>query len=201
MKKYKLYIFDLDGVFLNTKSNMEASWKDVRIKHNLKPKFVDYFALIGTPFIKILKQLNIKKDRRNIAETYSQKSKKYINKIKLYPKIKSVLNQLRLRSKVAVVTSKEKKRTIFFLKKFKLQFDIVSCPEKGKRGKPYPDQLLKVIKKLKFNRKDCVYVGDMKVDFIAAKNAKIDFILAKYGYEKKIIKKVNKIKKFEDLIK
>lgn len=201
MKKYKLYIFDLDGVILNTKSNMEASWKDVRTKHGLKPKFIDYFALIGTPFIKILKQLNIKNDRQNIAKTYSQKSKKYINKIKLYPKIKSVLNQLRLKSKIAVVTSKEKKRTLFFLKRFKLKFDIISCPEKGKRGKPYPDQLLKVIKKFKINKKDCVYVGDMRVDFIAAKNAKIDFILAQYGYEKKIIKKVNKIKKFEDLIK
>ena len=119
MKKYKLYIFDLDGVILNTKSNMEASWKDVRIKHNLKPKFIDYFALIGTPFIKILKQLNINSDRQNIAKTYSLKSKKYINKIKLYPKIKSVLNQLRLKSKIAVVTSKEKKRTFFFLKRFK----------------------------------------------------------------------------------
>ena len=36
MKKYKLYIFDLDGVILNSKSNMEASWKDVRAKHAKK---------------------------------------------------------------------------------------------------------------------------------------------------------------------
>ena len=201
MKKYKLYIFDLDGVILNSKSNMEASWNDVRIKYDLKPKFEDYFSLIGAPFLKILKKLNIKKDRNNIAKTYSQKSKKYINKIKLYPKIKSILNKLRSKSKIAVVTSKEKKRTAFFLKKFKLNFDFVSCPEKGKRGKPYPDQLLKVIKKFKFNKKNCVYIGDMEVDFIAAKNAKIDFIFAQYGYEKKNIEKINKIKKFEDLIR
>ena len=114
MKKYKLYIFDLDGVILNSKSNMEASWNDVRIKYDLKPKFEDYFSLIGAPFLKILKKLNIKKDRNNIAKTYSQKSKKYINKIKLYPKIKSILNKLRSKSKIAVVTSKEKKGLLFF---------------------------------------------------------------------------------------
>ena len=41
----------------------------------------------------------------------------------------------------------------------------------------------------------------MEVDFIAAKNAKIDFIFAQYGYEKKNIEKIKKIKKFEDLIR
>ena len=128
MKKYKLYIFDLDGVILNSKSNMEASWNDVRIKYDLKPKFEDYFSLIGAPFLKILKKLNIKKDRNNISKTYSQKSKKYINKIKLYPKIKSILNKLRSKSKIAVVTSKEKKRTAFFLKKFKLNFEFFLFP-------------------------------------------------------------------------
>ena len=201
MKKYKLYIFDLDGVIFDSKSNMEATWNEVRLKHNLKPKFSDYFKLIGAPFIKIVNKLNIKSNRKKIAKTYFQKSKKYINKIKLYPKIKTVLNQLKLTSKVAVVTSKEKKRTHFFLKKFNLKFDIISCPQNGKRGKPYPDQILKVIKKFKIDKKDCVYIGDMKVDLVAAKNANVDFILANYGYEKKRIKNVIKINKFEDLIK
>ncbi len=201
MKKYKLYIFDLDGVIFDSKLNMEATWNDVKLKHNLKPKFNDYFKLIGAPFIKILNKLNIKSNKKQIEKSYFQNSKKYINKIKLYPKIKTVLNRLKLTSKVAIVTSKEKKRTYFFLKKFNLKFDIISCPEKGRRGKPYPDQILKVIKKFKIDKKDCVYIGDMKVDLVAAKNAKVDFILANYGYEKKIIKNVIKINKFEDLIK
>ena len=201
MKKYKLYIFDLDGVLLDSKSNMKATWNDVKLIHNLNPNFRDYFKLIGAPFIKILERLNIKSNKKKIAKTYFQRSKKYIYKIKLYPKVKTVINRLKSISKVAVVTSKEKKRTHFFLRKFNLKFDIISCPEKGKRGKPYPDQILKVIKKFKISKKDCVYIGDMKVDLVAAKNAKIDFILANYGYEKKRIKNVVKINKFNDLIK
>ena len=200
MKKYQLYIFDIDGVILDSKSNMEATWNEVRSIHHLKPEFSEYFKLIGTPFVKILNQLNIKSDKKNITKTYSKVSKKNVDKIKLYPKIKTVLKKLRLNSKLAVVTSKEKKRTNFFLKKFNLKFDIISCPEKGRRGKPYPDQILKVIKKLNLKKKDCVYLGDMKVDLEAARNAKIDFILANYGYESKKIKKVIKINNFEDLI-
>ena len=32
-------------------------------------------------------------------------------------------------------------------------------------------------------RNNCVYVGDAKVDQLAAKAAKIDFLFAKYGYK------------------
>ena len=35
MKKYKLFIFDLDGVIFDTKSNMRASWNFVKKKYNL----------------------------------------------------------------------------------------------------------------------------------------------------------------------
>lgn len=201
MKKYKLYIFDIDGVILDSKLNMQITWNEVRKIYKLKPQFDDYFKLIGSPFLKILSKLNIKSDKIKIAKSYSQISKKNFSKIKLYPKIRRVLNKLKLHSKIAVVTSKEKRRTQFFLKKFNLKFDDISCPEKGKRGKPYPDQLLKVIKKCNIEKKDCVYIGDMKVDLVAAKNAKIDFILANYGYETRVIKKVSKINNLQDLTK
>ena len=39
MKKYKLYIFDIDGVIFDSKLNMMSSWNEVRIKHNIKSKF------------------------------------------------------------------------------------------------------------------------------------------------------------------
>ena len=125
MKKYELYIFDIDGVILDSRSNMQTTWNKVRLKHNLKPPFKDYFKLIGAPFYKILNQLNIKSNKQNIAKSYSKLSKKYVYKIKLYPKIQSVLKKLRSNSKLAVVTSKEN-RTKFFLNKFNLKFDVIS---------------------------------------------------------------------------
>ena len=201
MKKYKLFIFDLDGVIFNTKSNMRESWKFTKKKYNLTIPFSSYFSLIGAPFKIILQKLGIKNNLNEITQTYSEISLKKYNMVKIYQDVKNVLKKLSKVSKVAVVTSKDKKRTKIFIKKFGLKFDAISCPQKGLKGKPKPDQILKIIKKLSFKKKDCVYIGDMFVDLLTARNAKIDFILANYGYETKSVMKVIKINKFKDLIK
>ena len=39
----KLYMFDLDGVLIDSKRNMEASWNRCKITHGLEPSFADYF--------------------------------------------------------------------------------------------------------------------------------------------------------------
>ena len=204
MKKYKLFIFDLDGVIFDTKSNMRASWNFVKKKYNLNIKFNDYFSLIGVPFNKILKRLKIIKNKNYIAQSYSLKSKEKISLVKIYPGVRQVLKEIKKSGKVAVVTSKDKRRTEIFLNKFNLSFDAVCCPQKGLKGKPDPDQILKILKKFSIKKKDCVYVGDMLIDSLAAKNAKIDFIITNYGYYPQNFKKYNKyqkINKFKDLLK
>ena len=57
MKKYKLFIFDLDGVIFNTKSNMRESWKFTKKKYNLTIPFSSYFSLIGAPLRLFYKNL------------------------------------------------------------------------------------------------------------------------------------------------
>ena len=51
------------------------------------------------------------------------------------------------------------------------------------KGKPYPDQINKILKNTIIRRNNCVYVGDTKVDQLTARAAKIDFLFAKYGYK------------------
>ena len=117
MKKYKLYIFDIDGVIFDSKLNMMSSWNEVRIKHNIKSKFEDYFKLIGTPFLNILKKLKINTDIKKIAKTYNQNSLKYINKVKLYPNVKVVLNKLKKKKQDCNCYIKGKKKNFLFFKK------------------------------------------------------------------------------------
>ena len=50
MRKKKIYLFDLDGVLINSKKNMQVSWEAVNRKYDLKVSFKDYFKLIGMPF-------------------------------------------------------------------------------------------------------------------------------------------------------
>ena len=86
------------------------------------------------------------------------------------------------------------------VEKLKVNFDIIVCPSKNLRGKPYPDQINKALNKFSDNKKYICYVGDTKVDSIAAKKAGIDFVFASYGYGsgkyKEVIKKISHLKKF-----
>lgn len=185
--KIKLVIFDLDGVLIDSKQNMKVSWNAARKKFNLKQKFKDYFQYVGLPFNKILDNLLIHKSvHAQIKNNYSRNSLKYIKKIRLYPDTLRTINKLKKNGiKIAIVTSKDKKRSFKIIKKFKIGIKKIICPEVGLKGKPFPDQLIKAIKMFKIDLKNIIYVGDMKVDYYAAKNARIGFVFAGYGYGKK----------------
>jgi phosphoglycolate phosphatase-like HAD superfamily hydrolase len=199
--KKKIIIFDLDGVLINSISNMEVSWNLTCKKFDLKIKFTDYKKNIGLPFKVILKNLNISKKINLIKKYYDKCSTKNIDLIKLYPNVKKTILSFKKKNFLtAIITSKDK-RTKKILSKFDLKFDYVYSPSKSIKPKPYPDQIIKILSKEKILKKNCYYVGDMDLDSEFAKNAKIKFIFAKYGYEVRKIKKKYEIKKFEEIKK
>ncbi len=203
MKNKILYLFDLDGVIIDSKKNMRISWNSVNKKFALNISFKKYFFLIGRDFRDILKKLKIKnKDLNNIEKTFKKESIKNLNKCKLFPKVKSILNHLRKKKiKVGIVTSKDCLRTRKILRKFSLKFNEVRCSDDSLPSKPKPDKILSIIKKLKIKKDKTVYVGDMMVDKLTAKNAGVDYIHALYGYSSKKIKHKNTIHSFKELIK
>ena len=102
---------------------------------------------------------------------------------------------------MAIVTSKNKKRTVKIVKKMNFPINNIVCPSVLNKGKPYPDQMNIALKKAKINRNNVVYVGDMHVDYQFSKNARINFIFAEYGYGKNNkykynIKSINDLRKF-----
>jgi len=199
--KIKLVMFDLDGVLFDSKHNMKISWNAVSKKFYLKIEFKKYFKNVGLPFQKILRNLGIKSNFKNIENYYQKKSIENFSKIKIYPNIKKTINYLNKKKiKTAIVTSKHKKRTIKLIKKFNLKVDIVVCPSKNLKGKPYPDQLLKAIKLAKVKNSQSVYIGDMFVDYKAAKKSKSQYIHANYGYGKRSQKYNYFIRRPDDII-
>ncbi len=201
MRKKKIYLFDLDGVLINSKKNMQVSWEAVNRKYDLKVSFKDYFKLIGMPFYVILRKLKIKPTNyEKISKEYNLNSIKNIKYIKLQSGVIKTLNILKKNGKIiGILTSKEKIRTKKILKKLKIKLNLVLCPQRNLIGKPNPKQINELSKKRKFQKNQMVYIGDMNVDKLTAKNAKIDYIHAKYGYSKKIKSKYS-IKNIEDII-
>ena len=186
MKKLgkKVLIFDLDGVIFDSKENMRLSWSAVQDKYNLQHiKFEHYFKHIGLPFSKILKNLSIKTNINKIKKCYDEQSIKTLHKIKYFENSLNTLKFLKEKKFIlAIVTSKDIIRTEKFLKNNLKLFTFVECHNKHTRGKPYPDQINKIIKKINIDKKDFVYIGDTNIDYMSAKNAKIDFIFAQWGY-------------------
>ena len=199
MKK-KIFIFDLDGVLVNSKENMLYAWNYTKKKNNLNVQFSIYFKNIGMPFKNILKKIGIDKNHSLIEKYFQEESIKKINKIKIYPNVRKTLIKIKKNNKIGILTSKDKVRTIKILKKFKLNslFDFIECPKKGLRGKPFPDQILKIIESRSISPSLVTYVGDMKSDYITAKRARVNFVFAKYGYGK--VLKTKYINKFPDII-
>ena len=186
MKKFKkkILIFDVDGVLVDSKKNMELSWNKVQEKHNLhNVKFEMYFKNIGRPFFKILKIIGIRNNLKNIKKTYQQESIKQINKIKFYNNIEKTIKILKKKNYMLnIVTSKDLVRTKKSIRGLKEHFTYIECSNDKTRGKPFPDQINLIISKLKVNKCECIYIGDTLVDYNTAKNAGIDFIFAQWGY-------------------
>lgn len=181
----KLLIFDLDGVIFDSKKNMEIAWNETSKKFNLKISFSSYFKKIGIPFLDILKSLGVKPNKK-ISEYYNKSSINNSNLIKPYKNAVRLLQFLNKKKIIfSIVTSKDANRTKYLLKKFDINPNSIHCPNKKLRGKPYPDHLLESIKKNKVKSEEACYFGDMRVDYLSAKNANIDFIFVKYGYGSK----------------
>ena len=148
-----------------------------------------------------MRKLSINKKQKEIQSYYYKISKKNLNKIRAYNNVRKVLDYFKKKNmNMAIVTSKNKDRTMKLIKRMKFPIKNIVCPGDSYKGKPYPDQINIALKRCKTNKKKIVYVGDMKVDYLLSKNAKINFIYAKYGYSKnQNFKFKHSIRKFEDL--
>jgi HAD superfamily hydrolase (TIGR01549 family) len=177
----KLYVFDLDGVLIDSEKNMEVSWRTVQKEHQVNQAFSEYFKHIGKPFKDILTAIGITKKHSAIQATYERASLEHIGEIQPYVGVVETLSQLKEDHKTAIVTSKSYLRTQEIIRGFPA-FDYVCCPTEGLRGKPAPDQLLYTMAKCNMDPDDTVYIGDMESDYKCARRAGVQFIFAEWGY-------------------
>ena len=179
----KLILFDLDGVLLNSKRNMELSWGAACERHDVNVEFEDYFSNIGRPFKDILDILNINADQADIEKTFNDVSTQLIDQIELYEGVELVIGQLANNNiKTGIVTSKNTIKTQKILDLHGFAFDIVQTPNDTLRGKPAPDHILYAMSELNMNASDTLYIGDMDVDYEAAKRAHVNYVHALWGY-------------------
>ena len=186
MNKKKLVIFDVDGVLFDSLKNMETAWKYTTNKFHINVGFDNYVKYLGLPFIAILQNLGINSKKKEIQKYYQLISEKNLNLIIPFKQAQKTIGLLnKYQVKTAICTSKDFQRTKKILNKYNLKFDAIEADiNNQKKGKPHPDKVLSILDKLKIDKKYSVYIGDMYIDYLTARNAKIDYLHAGWGYSK-----------------
>lgn len=192
-KKYKAIIFDLDGTLINSMPYHELAFKDLLLEHRIRIDEKHLRKLLGLSTRLILKNLKKKhKFKENIDDLREERRYHYFKflgtKNIVFPGVMKKLCQLRLNYKLAIATGSSRVTYEHSTDAdFKELFDVVVTINdvKKERGKPLPDQLLLVARKLKTLPRDCLMIGDSIYDGLAAKRAGMDFIGVLTGYTSK----------------
>lgn len=201
LRDKKLFIFDLDGVILDSRSNMEMSWKEVQRQLSVDVPFSRYFELIGQPFGDIMRQLGLGSVAADAERIFRIASMERINMATFYDGVCETLQELtRIERKIAVVTSKDTLRTNAILALLPVDFTSVQTPCDRYRGKPAPDHLLIAMAECRVDPVDSVYLGDMEVDMHAATRAGIDYLHASWGYGERPAAAATQLNRFSDLL-
>lgn len=177
-----LILFDLDGVLVDSRANMETAWTAVRARFPEAPEFAAYFAEIGRPFAVIMDRLGLAEQAAAIERCFREASA--AAPFRVFPGIDDALLAVRrTNAPMGIVTSKDKERTRIVLSRLPVAFDYIGTPN-FMRGKPAPDHLLRAMATVGVDPAETVYLGDMAVDAEAARRAGCRYVHATWGYGK-----------------
>ena len=213
-KKYKCFLFDLDGTLLDTAPEFLTCLNALLKKNEKQLVTYDFVRnrvsdgvgrLIQDSFIIDENHSEFEELRNNLLDEYD---KNYLLS-KTFPGVDELLKKL-TKNKIdwMIVTNKPKKFSQEICKKFKWQHHakaIVSPEDVNGKRKPDPESLNAALAKTTIKKDQSIYIGDNWRDIKAANNSGIDSALALYGYideeNASLLNPTLKINQIEDLIK
>lgn len=207
--RYKYLLFDFDGTLAYSDEALYATVNDTLASHGHNPITRDEFeGYVG----KKMRELYSKHAGGNeqIAEsmkmTHLIAQKSHLHKYSLFPKVKSVLKELKDKGhKLALVTTANKIKINELLNTMKIR-DLFSCcvmADDVKNVKPNREPFDKALFCLGALAKESIMIGDTDADVEGAKNAGLDSVGVTYSTFGKKIKEYNPtytIDSFEELL-
>lgn len=179
--KYKGFIFDLDGVLIDSSRIHYNGWRKVlsRFNHDLDYETFrrNYFGKRGQEVLEMIfgKGKFSSEEAKKISDEVDSNFVKNVADAGV--PVRGALEVVRLLKesgeKVALATSAPRQNVNTFLDAFSLHgvFDAEVCGDDVARGKPNPEVFLKAAAQLNENPKDCVVFEDSLPGVTAAKAA------------------------------
>lgn len=176
-KNYKLILFDKDGVLINSMHTSFQAFNNM-LKHYGLEKWdekrlrKDFWGGHDESTLKKAYPNILEVKRKEMVEYYHKRRLELEHLTKIYPSTIPVLEALKGKYKLGLITSSYKHLAEKILKLFNLlkYFDVVVGGDEVK-PKPAPDPILKACEILKINPKETVYVGDNVQDIGSGKAA------------------------------
>jgi HAD superfamily hydrolase (TIGR01509 family) len=204
-RKYQAILFDKDGVLIDSIDACliatNESFKHYGKAEVSKEEFKKHFW--GTRAdINIAKKFggSSQGEIDEVQDYYNNKKLEFKSLINIYPSIIQVLEALKDRYKLGVVTSSSKSVSVELLKEFGILdfFDVV-IGGKDTEPKPAPDPILKACELLDTDSKQTLYVGDTKPDIESAKAAGCDVVMLTTSLSREELEGIEGITIIDDL--
>ena len=180
MSKIKLVVFDCDGVMFDTAQANRFYYSSI-LQHFARPALSDeQFAFVHMHTLDE-SMAYLFPDETALAAAYEFRKcmdySQYLRYFTVEPDLVSLLKRLRPEINTAVATNRTDTMNRL-LAAFDLDglFDLVVTASDVRRPKPYPDVLLKVLDYFKVASDQTLYIGDSRLDELAAVAANIPLV-------------------------
>ena len=188
----KTIIFDLDGTILNTLVDLKNAVNHGLKTYNLPEKDLEFVrTAIGNGTQVLIKRctpeyLSDEERRLVFASFKNYYLKHYADYTKPYPGIKEMLQSIKGKVQIALVSNKDDDLTQKLIsKEFPGLFDIIQGSYFDQPKKPNPYLINKIVIENNISKNDCLYIGDTNVDKESATNAGLQYRLVNYGFRNK----------------
>ncbi|MFH0854976.1 MAG: HAD-IA family hydrolase [Candidatus Omnitrophota bacterium] len=189
MDNVKLIIFDLDGTLVNAYRAITKSvnYAMKELGYPLRGDLAIRRA-VGWGDRRLLEKFVNREDLDKAVLFYRRHQKIALLKYSsLMPEARLTLESLKAKGcKLAVASNRPTQFSEILIRHLKLAryFDYCLCADKLKLGKPHPEILRKIMRRLQIKRSQSVYVGDMLIDAQAGRRAGIKTIIVTTGSSK-----------------
>ena len=189
--KYKTIIFDFDGTIADTLPQIiKIAMKDTNMYTKTDISTIDINELKDMTITQVFKKFNISIFKIPfIVNKIRNELTKYVDEIKIFPKMKETLEQLKEKDITLGIISSNNEQNIrkFLLNNAIDDFSFIHC-EMNIFGKA--PVISHAIKKYSLDKKTTLYIGDEVRDIEACRKAGLDIAAVTWGFNsEKVLKK------------
>lgn len=175
---------------MDTLEDIAISTNYVLEKFGKKPiPLENYRYLVGEGALKLMQDILPDASEEDVKKALGMYEKHYATQYdkntKLYDGISKLLTFLQKRGfKLAILSNKPNSFTKLCAVKYlrNWTFEAVYGIREGIPRKPDPKGVQEIMKELQIEPRECMFVGDTKIDMLTAKNAGIDSIGVLWGF-------------------